>query len=54
MSHVFRTEQEDAVGKEIAKIFDANPDSSEVKLENFPKYVRRLYLKRFLAMYEIH
>ena len=25
----------------------------EVRLENFPKYVRRQHLKRFLAMYEI-
>ena len=25
----------------------------EIKLENFPKYVRRQHLKRFLAMYEI-
>jgi len=26
----------------------------EIKLENFPKYVRRQHLKRFLALYEIY
>ena len=49
----FRTEAEQAVGKNIERIFEACPDSVETKLENFPKYVRRQHLKRFLAMYEI-
>lgn len=49
----FRTETEQAVGKSIERIFAACPDSIETKLENFPKYVRRQHLKRFLAMYEI-
>lgn len=49
----FRTEAEQAVGKNIERIFTACPDSIETKLENFPKYVRRQHLKRFLAMYEI-
>ena len=49
----FRTEAEQQVGKNIEKIFEACPDSVETKLENFPKYVRRNQLKRFLAMYEI-
>lgn len=49
----FRTEHEQAVGPAIQKIFEACPDSIETKLENFPKYVRRNQLKRFLAMYEI-
>jgi Macrocin-O-methyltransferase (TylF) len=33
--------------------FERNPDSWESKIENFPKYVRRQNLTRFLALYEI-
>lgn len=49
----FRTPAENEVGVNIARIFDSCPDSVEEKLENFPKYVRRQHLKRFLAMYEV-
>jgi hypothetical protein len=49
----FRTEAEQQVGKNIERIFTSCPDSVEIKLENFPKYVRRQHLKRFLAIYEI-
>jgi len=49
----FRTEAEQQVGPNIERIFNACPDSVETKLENFPKYVRRQHLKRFLALYEI-
>jgi hypothetical protein len=49
----FRTETEQEVGKNIERIFNQCLDSVEIKLENFPKYVRRQHLKRFLAMYEI-
>jgi len=49
----FRTATEQEVGRNIARIFNSSPDSIEVKLENFPKYVRRQHLKRFLTMYEI-
>lgn len=48
-----RTEIERQVGKNIERIFAECPDSVEAKLENFPKYVRRQHLKRFLAMYEV-
>ncbi len=48
-----RTETEQMVGKNIERIFIACPESFEIKLENFPKYVRRQHLKRFLALYEI-
>jgi len=34
-------------------VFAASPSSWETKLENFPKYVRRQNLTRFLALYEI-
>ncbi|KAB2903197.1 MAG: class I SAM-dependent methyltransferase [Anaerolineae bacterium] len=49
----FRTSVEMEVGKAIAQIFLASPDPIETKLENFPKYVRRQHLKRFLAFYEL-
>lgn len=48
-----RTDAERAVGKKIGEIFEKCPDGIETKLENFPKYVRRQHLKRFLALYEI-
>lgn len=34
-------------------LFEANPSSWETKMENFPKYVRRQNMTRFLALYEI-
>ena len=34
-------------------LFDANSSSWEVKMENFPKYVRRQNMTRYLALYEI-
>src|SRR5690242_8751396 len=49
----FKTEIELEVGKSLENIFSNCPDRIETKLENFPKYVRRQHLKRFLAMYEI-
>ncbi len=49
----FRTVAELQAGAANAEIFEACRDSTEVKLENFPKYVRRQHLKRFLALYEI-
>ena len=48
-----RTEIERQVGRNLERIFLESSDSVEVKLENFPKYVRRQHLKRFLALYEI-
>jgi hypothetical protein len=49
----FRTENEIKVGQDVERIFTSNPESIELKLENFPKYVRRQHLKRFLTLYEI-
>jgi len=48
-----RTPVEREVGRNIERIFSASRDPIEVRLENFPKYVRRQHLKRFLALYEI-
>ncbi|TMD36140.1 MAG: class I SAM-dependent methyltransferase [Chloroflexi bacterium] len=49
----FRSPQERMVGKEIEKVFDGSSDSIEVRLENFPKYVRRQHLTRLIALYEL-
>lgn len=50
----FRTKAESTEAAAIKSCFDRNPDSWEKKLENFPKYVRRPNLTRFLALYEIY
>jgi hypothetical protein len=49
----FRTAAEQEVGANIERIFRDCSDPIEIRLENFPKYVRRQHLKRFLTMYEI-
>lgn len=49
----FRTSEEIQAAQNIQRIFSDSPDSIESKLENFPKYVRRQHLKRFLSLYEI-
>ncbi len=49
----FRTDQEDRVWQEIGKVFDRSPQSTPVKLDNFPRYVRRQKMTRLLALYEI-
>jgi len=48
-----RTNAEQVEASRNRALFDANPSSWETKLENFPKYVRRQNLTRFLALYEI-
>ena len=48
-----RTTAEREARGEYARIFSECPDSVEVKLENFPKYIRRQDLTRLLARYEI-
>lgn len=52
--HVYRTSQEINASEKMAAVFAANPAPLSVKLEGFPKYVRRVHLKRFLALYEIY
>lgn len=49
----FRTAAEQQVGRNVQELFLGSADSVESRLENFPKYVRRQHLKRFLALYEI-
>jgi hypothetical protein len=49
----FRTPAEKEVSHNISRIFNECTDPLHIKLENFPKYVRRQHLKRFLIMYEL-
>jgi hypothetical protein len=53
MTSSFRTSEEQAVGKRIESIFNRSDGTVESKLENFPKYVRRKTVTRFLALYEL-
>jgi hypothetical protein len=48
-----RSEAEKAEAGRNKVCFDRNPGTWESKLENFPKYVRRQNLTRFMALYEI-
>ncbi len=49
----FRTEAECLEPEAIKSCFDRNPEEWDKKIENFPKYVRRQNLTRFLALYEL-
>lgn len=49
----FRTGPEQQEGARNRACFEKNPASIEAKLDNFPKYVRRQPITRFLALYEI-
>ena len=48
-----RKKKEAQEGKLNEKWFRKNNASWEIKIENFPKYVRRQNITRFLALYEI-
>jgi len=48
-----RTDSEALEGGRNRALFEANPSPWETKMENFPKYVRRQNMTRFLALYEI-
>ena len=48
-----RTDAERNEAKCTQECFERNPEPWEKKMENFPKYVRRQNLTRFLALYEI-
>ena len=49
----FRTRAEEEEGSRNRQCFERNSSSWEAKIENFPKYVRRQNLTRFLALYEV-
>ncbi len=48
-----RTQNEKEVVKKFAQMFERSPSSTEIKLDQFPKYVRRQRLTRFLSLYEL-
>ena len=48
-----RTDAERLEAPRNRDCFEKNPESWEIKIENFPKYVRRQNITRFLALYEI-
>lgn len=48
-----RTATEQVEASLNRECFENNPSSWETKMENFPKYVKRQNLTRFLALYEI-
>jgi len=48
-----RTDAEQAEAALNRACFEENPAPWETKMENFPKYVKRQNLTRFLALYEI-
>ena len=49
-----RTNAEKAESALVKRCFDKNNDAWEKKIENFPKYVKRQNLTRFLALYELY
>ena len=49
----YRTNKEKEESRKNKFYFDNNTSTWETKIENFPKYVRRQNLTRFLALYEI-
>ena len=48
-----RTEAEKLESTRIRQCFDSNPCSWEMKMEHFPKYIKRQNLTRLLVLYEI-
>lgn len=48
-----RTAAEQAAAARLAELFVESGDDVETKLANFPKYVRRTHITRFLALYEL-
>lgn len=48
-----RTQAESKEADRIQLCYDRNPEPWQKKMENFPKYVRRQNLTRFLALHEI-
>ena len=48
-----RTSSDNAERTANANVFDTSSEPLESKLDNFPKYIRRQQLTRFLSLYEI-
>lgn len=48
-----RSQREKEHIKRTTQIFENTPEAIEIKLDNFPKYVKRQKITRFLALYEL-
>ena len=48
-----RTAAEEQAGRELAACFEKSADSTETKLETFPRYARRKTVTRFITLYEL-
>ena len=48
-----RTNQEAQESSKLKKVFQESPTDWEIKMENFPKYIKRQNLTRLLSLYEI-
>lgn len=48
-----RTPAEEQAGNDISAVFERSPDSTQTKLETFPRYARRKTVTRFITLYEL-
>jgi len=48
-----RTAAESEAAAAVVRLFESSADSVATRLDNFPKYVRRQSITRFLALYEV-
>ncbi len=48
-----RTSGEEQAGKDLASVFEQSADTTEIKLETFPRYARRKTITRFITLYEL-
>jgi len=48
-----RSKKEKECIKKMIQIFEKSPAATEIKLDNFTKYVKRQRMTRFLALYEL-
>ncbi|MEQ1760387.1 MAG: TylF/MycF/NovP-related O-methyltransferase [Vicinamibacterales bacterium] len=48
-----QTPTEAQVGSSLVRAFDDSADSTEAKLETFPRYARRKTITRFITLYEL-
>lgn len=48
-----QTSTEAEVGPSLVRAFEGSPDTTESKLETFPRYARRKTITRFITLYEL-
>lgn len=49
----FQNDRERTIAPRIAALFEASSEPVETRLANFPRYVKRAHVTRFIALYEI-